>query len=239
MSKREQLRKERRAQAEAAESKQKRVRTFLVFAGVIAVSVAFVVGAILLQLDKKETSGSDEKIEKLLAGIPQKGLRLGNPDAPRVLLEWGDMQCAACASFANDELPEIIRQEVRPGKLQIEFRQWPILGPESNRVGRAALAASLQNRYWQFLEYYYTVQTPSPSDELLEKTARRAGVEDIEKWKKDIDLPRWEEEMLLNDEAATEYGFSGTPSFATKQGKEITPLGISAPGELLTQLQEK
>lgn len=178
-------------------------------------------------------------VDQLLRGIPQEGLRLGDPDADLLLVEWADLECPSCRDFAQGELSEIIRKEVRPGRLQIELRQWPILGPSSTEAARAALAASLQNRYWQFVEYYYASQGEEVTDEFLESVAREAGVPDIEKWKKDREDPRWDDELLRNDSDALRFDFQGTPSFALQRsGKKLQPLQISSPGELLRRLQE-
>jgi protein-disulfide isomerase len=200
-------------------------------------ALALLVGFLLLSPGGKEDPGQD--IEKMLEGIPQEGLRLGDPSAKVVLIEWGDMQCPSCAEFAQNQLPQIIKNKVRPGKVAIEFRQWPILGPDSTLVAEAALAASLQDKYWQFIEYYYKKQKSGskPSEDLLRSVAELSGV-DIDRWQKDRDPSRWQEELLRNDDQALKYSFTGIPSFAIKKGGSPRPLSLSSLDDLFAELDE-
>src|SRR6266516_6053805 len=46
----------------------------------------------------------------LLRGIPQSGATLGDPRAPVTLVEFADLQCTTCASFAEGSLSQIIRR---------------------------------------------------------------------------------------------------------------------------------
>ena len=113
-----------------------------------------------------------------------------------------------------------MEDEVRPGRANIEFQNWPILGPDSTVAAKAALAASLQGRYWEFIEYFYVNQGLEAddyvTDEFLTDIAEQAGVPDIDKWNEDRNLPRWENDILRNDEDAIRLNFGGTPAFALR-----------------------
>ena len=220
--KRKELKEKRLAaekQAKGGDQRQNVIKAiaavaFLAIVGVIVVVVVAGSGG-------GDSAKSDSEIDKLLNGIPQQGLVLGEPDAKATLVEFGDLQCPACRDFAENALPELIEDEVRPGRAKIEFLNWPILGPDSTTAGKAALAASLQGRYWQFLEFFYANQGTEGSgyvtDEFLTDIAEQAGVEDIDKWNEDRNLPKWEDQILATDEQAIELQFSGTPSFALRQ----------------------
>ena len=94
----------------------------------------------------------------LLAGIPQHGLVLGRLDAPVKLVEYGDLQCPICREFAVGTLPTIIRDYVRPGKVQLAFRGLAFLGPDSQKALRAVIAAGMQNRAWHLIDLLYRNQ---------------------------------------------------------------------------------
>jgi protein-disulfide isomerase len=94
----------------------------------------------------------------LLAGLPQRGIALGDPAAPAVLVEFADLQCPACAEFATGALPALIGRYVRSGRLQIQFRALDFIGADSTRAAAMALALSAQSRMWQFLELTYRNQ---------------------------------------------------------------------------------
>lgn len=116
----------------------------------------------------------------LLGGIPQHGNVLGSPAAPVRLVEYADPQCPYCAVYARDVLPTLIRDYVRPGKVQLVFRGLWFLGPDSGTALRTAVAAGAQNRFWNVLELLYRNQGPENAwvtDELLRAIVAGAGAD--------------------------------------------------------------
>ena len=116
--------------------------------------------------------GADETAA-LLDGIPQSGLRLGNPSAPVTLVEWADLQCPFCREFATAAFPALVRDYVRTGKVQIVFRGLAFLGPDSTKALQVALAAGIQDRLWNVVDLLYRNQGIENSgwatDELLHR----------------------------------------------------------------------
>lgn len=94
----------------------------------------------------------------LFAGIPQHGVSLGNPRAPVTLVEFGDLQCPSCASFASDALPGIVSRYVRPGRVRLVYRGLDFIGADSARAARMADALGEQGRLWQFVDLAYRNQ---------------------------------------------------------------------------------
>jgi protein-disulfide isomerase len=91
----------------------------------------------------------------LLNGIPQHGVVLGDRGAPVTLVEFGDLQCSACAVFAENTLAAIIARFVRSGKVQVVFRGLAFLGADSTRAARMAGALGEQGHLWQFIDLVY------------------------------------------------------------------------------------
>lgn len=239
--KRKELR-EKRLQAESkskgADQRQNLVKALAAIGFVAAIGVVVAVVLIVTgSSDEPETAKSSTDIEKLFAGIQQEGTVLGDPKAKVTVVEFGDLQCPACKQFADEAVPEIVNGPIRQGDARFEFRNWPILGPDSTTAAKASLAASVQGRFWQYIETFYAEQggegTGYITDEFLRDVAEKAGVEDLDKWEEDRNDPRWEEEIFQNDEAALDLGFTGTPSIAIDDGsgsltpvEDITPDGI-------------
>jgi protein-disulfide isomerase len=109
----------------------------------------------------------------LLAGIPQRGTRLGSPDAPVTLVEYADLQCPYCAEWAQKVLPVIVRDYVRPEKVQLEFRGLAFIGPDSTVALRTVLAAAAQNRLWNTLDLIYRNQGTENTGWLTDPFVRR------------------------------------------------------------------
>lgn len=234
---RQQKRKELREKRLQAESKggagdgRQNLTKAIAAAGFIAV-IGIVVAVVLIVTGgsgEPDTTKSSSEIDKLFAGIQQDGTVLGDPKAKVTLVEFGDLQCPACKQFADEAVPEIVNGPIRQGKARFEFRNWPILGPDSTTAAKASLAASVQGRYWQFIETFYAEAGSEGSgyitDEFLRTVAEKSGVEDLDKWEEDRNDPRWEDEIFQNDEAALNLGFTGTPSIAIDDGSgELTPV---------------
>jgi protein-disulfide isomerase len=148
--------------------------------GALLVSVAAIAAVLIAVLSSGGTSGlapgkpvpGERETLALLAGIPQRGIALGDPAAPAVLVEFGDLQCPACAEFATGALPRVIGRYVRSGRLEIEFRALDFIGADSRRAATMAVALSEQSRMWQFLELAYRNQGLENSGYVTDKYLR-------------------------------------------------------------------
>ena len=123
-----------------------------------AVTIAVLTGGSTAQLAPgKPVPGAPQTLA-LFAGIPQHGISLGNPGAPVTLVEFGDLQCPACAAYAHDALPSIVNRYVRDGRVQLVFRNLDSLGLDSARAARMAGAVGEQNHLWEFIDLMYKNQ---------------------------------------------------------------------------------
>ncbi len=127
-------------------------------AAIVAVLVAvFTSGSTSELRPGKPVPGTAPTIS-MLRGVPQQGTALGRSDAPVTLIEYGDLQCPSCASFATEELPGLISAYVRSGELRILYRPLDLIGSDSLRAARMALALAAQDRLWQFIDLMYRNQ---------------------------------------------------------------------------------
>jgi len=214
---------------------------FLTLAGVLVLIVITAAGS---------GDGGDTEIEdkaavaKLLDGIPQQQMTLGDPEAPVELIEFGDLQCPVCATYSEDVLPQIMETQVRKGTVKIDFRNLTIIGPESVGAGAAALAAGEQRHGWSFVDLFYRNQGDENSgyaddDAFLRAIAKAAGVHNLSKW--DAERAEMTPKVEETSQEAANFGFDGTPSFAIKgpQTGGIKLLGFpGSAGELEDAIEE-
>jgi protein-disulfide isomerase len=236
-------RREQRLQEETKVDSGER-RTRLLQFGAGAVFLAIVAVVILIVVNGNKDSGGDAQsldgvasIDEMVGGIPQKELVLGDPKAKVELIEYGDLQCPVCKSYAEDFLPQIIEGQVRDGQARLTFRNFAFLGEQSAPAGAAALAAGNQGRGWQFLELFYRNQGRENSgyadDEFLTAVAKGAGVKDIAKWNEERKSPKLTNEVSATTAEAGRLGLTGTPSFALKGPEGLKLLGTpSTPEEV-------
>jgi protein-disulfide isomerase len=206
----------------------------------VAAGAAFLVIAVVLVLivvNSSSGDGGDTNLEgnadvnRLLKGIPQKGMVLGDPEAPVELIEFGDLQCPFCAGYAKEILPAIIEKQVKRGEVKIEFRNFTIIGPQSTPAGAAALAAGAQGRGWNYIELFYRNQGREDSgyadDDFLEAVAKGAGVKDIAKWNEDrAELTAAVEETTAE---AEKLGLNGTPTLLIRGPNTDGPEVLGTP----------
>jgi protein-disulfide isomerase len=119
-------------------------------------------------------------VAALLKGIPQSGFVLGDPKAPVTLIEYIDLQCPDCLQFEETELKPLIDNYVRTGKLKIKMQPWSILDRtpdvhDSDRGQKATIAASMQNKGFNFAQVLYdnqgTEETGWMNDAMISRVA--------------------------------------------------------------------
>jgi protein-disulfide isomerase len=184
--------------------------------------------------------------ERLLAGIPQDGLSLGDPEAPVTVVEFVDLQCPFCGQFARESLADIVERYVRPGKVRLELRPVRFIGPDSARAALAVAAAADQDRAWQFSELFFHNQGVENSGYVTPSFIRRVatGVEglDVDRLTADMRAKSVERELDRSERLAARLRLGGTPSFYAARGDgelkelEIPRLSSAAVAEQIDEL---
>jgi protein-disulfide isomerase len=165
------LREQREAAERQLEQRERRRRRLATLAGILLGAAALVAIAVAAGsagsskpsglVSGSKSSATVSAVSSLLRGIPQSGTRLGRPTAPVTMDYYGDLQCPVCRDFTLTSLPQVIKNDVRAGKLQIRYRSLETATPDPATFQTqqvAALAAGRQNRLWQFVELFYRQQ---------------------------------------------------------------------------------
>jgi protein-disulfide isomerase len=232
---REQARTERKAAEQAAAAGAARRRRMTQLGGAVAVVVVAIV-AILIA-----TSGGSSKtkpppfehptqekpvkeavaaVTSELNGIPQTGSVLGKPTAPVTMAYFGDLECPICKEFTLGALPKVIQNDVRTGKLKVDYRnlETATREPETFRNQQsAALAAGKQNKGWYYIELFYHLQGAEGSGYVTEKylqgLAEATPGLNLTKWTADRADQSFQATIATDAQEANNAGFNGTPSF--------------------------
>ncbi len=237
---RDKRREQRLAEESKVGVKDRRTRLLQMAAGAVFLVIVAVVVVIVVSSSGSDGSGDSEleevaTVNKLLTGIPQEGLVLGDSSAPVELIEFGDLQCPVCKEYSEEILPDVIDNKVKSGEAKIDFRNFTIISEESIPAGAAAIAAGNQGRGWNYIELFYRNQGEERSgyvtDQFMTSIAKGAGVKDIARWNKERKDPKTVKEVEETFAEAQKFGFNGTPSFAI-QGPGTN--GVELPGTLQT-----
>ncbi|HFA59675.1 MAG TPA: DsbA family protein [Rhodospirillales bacterium] len=138
----------------------------------------------------------------------------GNPDGDVTIVEFFDYRCPYCKRVA----PTVRELLERDGNIRMVYKEWPILGPDSEFAARAALAARKQGRYLELHERL--MGSKRVDEESVMAAARELGL-DLERLRADMRAPETEAHLAATMELANRLGITGTPAFVV--GEELIP----------------
>lgn len=191
---------------------------------VLGVVVVFLLGYMLTsqrgahQSTPQHTQTQQENpLAKLARRTPGDPLAIGKPDAPVVMLNYGDYRCPFCAKFSRDIEPELVKRYVDTGVLRLEWRDFPSFGEESLEAAKAGRAAAAQGKFWQYLGAIYHEAPPRghpslPHDKLIDY-AKQVGITDIPKFEADMHNPATDAAIQADAHQGAQIGVSTTPTF--------------------------
>jgi protein-disulfide isomerase len=243
--------REERMQAEAARARQR--RRLWQLGGALGLAAVVVVAVVLAfgggddgkkKLRSGETLAGQIEANARFDGIPQKGVALGDPDAPVTLVEFADLQCPFCMRYTIDVMPTLVAKYVKTGKVRMVFRDVAFLGTDSVRAQQMAAAAGLQNKLWEFIDIFYNNQgqenTSYVSDEFLMKIGNAVDGLDAEKAFDDRGIASIQRQLVEAQQEWQSYGLSGTPSFVMgRTGGDYEPVLEDNEGPTVELMSER
>jgi protein-disulfide isomerase len=142
----------------------------------------------------------------------------GNAEGDVTLVEFFDYHCGYCRRVVGS-LRALSEQD---NNLRIVFKEFPILGEDSVRAARAALASERQGLYMPF--HFALMGASDLSMDGIMQTAAGVGI-DTEQLAADMQLPEIQAEISANYALARELGIEGTPAFVV--GEQLIPGAVS------------
>lgn len=179
-------------------------------AAAIAGAIAVVVVIIVVSVVTQGGGGIDR-----LDNIPVEGRIRGSADAPVVIWEFADFQCAHCKTFAETTAEQIEEEYVAEGLVSVEFRNMAFIGAESVLAAEAALCAADQDKFWDYHDLLFSKQAGTDRGAFSPERLRRfAG--DLELNQEEFDVcfngRTYADEVEKETEAARDAGVDSTPT---------------------------
>lgn len=175
------------------------------------------------ELQKKEQAESASKAQEAIGKNRDKLYNdpdspvLGNPKGDVTIVEFFDYRCGFC-KVVNDSLTKFLEQDK---KVRVVLKEYPILGSDSVRASKVALAAFKQDKDKYAKLHDALMRTKENlTEEVLFKAAKSAGL-DVDKIKKEMDDPSIEKMIQANKNLGEQAGAHGTPTFII--GDQVYP----------------
>jgi protein-disulfide isomerase len=137
---------------------------------------------------------------------PFAGAWAGAKDGDVVLVEFFDYACGFCRK-SNSDVERLLAEDSR---LKVVWRDWPVLGPDSEAAARTSLAAARQGKFKPFHDALFA--RGRPSAEAVAEAAKAAGLDPAaaERSRASQDSTH---ELARNYQLASQLRASGTPTF--------------------------
>lgn len=137
---------------------------------------------------------------------PFAGAWAGAEDGDVVLVEFFDYACPYCKA----SVPDVKRLLDEDKQLKVVWRDFPVLGPDSEEAALASLAAAQQGRYQSFYDRMFAASRPSREGVI--RAVRAAGLNEV-RAAEAMKSPDIQAEIEKNLDLGRTLGLTGTPSY--------------------------
>lgn len=161
------------------------------------------------------------EISRPIDKVPAKETAAGDPAAPVKLEVYADFQCPACAFYATDIEPLILKNYVENGKVYLIFRAFsfidkPTALKESHKAAEAAFCAMDQNAFWKYHDILFANQTGENVGDFVDKRlvafAEKIGL-DKTVFKDCLNSGKYAQRVEDEYQLGQQAGVDSTPSF--------------------------
>lgn len=131
----------------------------------------------------------------------------GNPNGKIIIVEFFDYQCPHCI-----EMTPILEGLIKSNSdVKVVFKEFPIRGPASELAAKAALAAKMQGRYFDFHKGLMAANKVLTQEDIY-KIAQQVGL-NVDKLKTDMNSDAVSKEIKEDYKLAQSLQLIGTPAF--------------------------
>ncbi|MCS7259652.1 MAG: DsbA family protein [Anaerolineae bacterium] len=217
--------------------------------GITTAQIALVIGAVvvavalLIVLNSSRLRRAAGVVFTYPTGVTQDGSPYkGAPEAPLKLELYSDFLCGHCADFAN-VLEAISKDYIETGKLQVIFRNFAFLTPESVRAAEASLCALDQSpaSFWQYHDLLYASRgggIAAYTTVRLKAYAQELGL-DTQAFNRCLDSRAKAAQIQADLDAGRQAGVDGTPTWFLNDQKHVGAMSEGDLRQLLDSLLSK
>ena len=154
-------------------------------------------------MDRLRERESAQAIDRHRAALetPFHGAWAGAADGDVVLVEFFDYACGYCRA-SNPDVERLLREDRR---LKVVWRDYPVLGPDSDQAAIASLAAARAGRFRVFHDTLFATARPTAAAIATAREAAAVGEAAL--------TPEFRAELERNFELGRAIGATGTPTF--------------------------
>jgi protein-disulfide isomerase len=200
--------KDKRKNERLAEVARKKKMRLIMLIVVAIIAVAVIVLAIIQANQPKKGFPFD------YASQPT----IGQANAPIKMVEFGDFKCPVCKTFAATVYPQLKKDFIDTGKVQMSFINFSFI-KGSTPAAIAAESVYHQNKeaFWPYYDAIYKNQQDELADwatsEFLSNLAKTEKLPvDYDLLKKDIDGKVYEKDVTSDNSIASRTKITGTPA---------------------------
>ena len=183
-----------------------------IWVGVAVVVMVAIFGLAMLVNSPTSTTSTSNLTAPLKT---DKDFSKGDEKSKVNLIEYGDFQCPACASY-QPVVKQLLAAE--GNKLHFVYRYFPLTNVHQNAhiSAQAGFAANIQGKFWEMSDKLFDTQNdwaelPNPQDTFV-GYAKQLGL-NTDQFKKDINSSKANKFVDDSLNAATTLGLNSTPSF--------------------------
>lgn len=154
----------------------------------------------LEKLRARETS-SVVVANRAMIEAPFAGAWAGAKDGDVTLVEFFDYACAFCRK-SNADVERLLKEDP---KLKVVWRDWPVLGPDSEAAARVSLAAAQAGKFRDFHDALFAAGRPTP--DAVMKAQAAVGIAGT------APAEAGTSEIAKNTQLAAALRATGTPTF--------------------------
>jgi protein-disulfide isomerase len=187
-----------------------------------------IVGLIIWGLVAAQQKALREEASLVLPGeIVATDHTMGSTEAPVTLVEYGDFECPACATY--HPLVKKVLASYGPNELRFVFRHFP-LQQHKNAIpaALAAEAAGKQGKFWEMYNILYEKQdewtTGTSTEKIFAGYAGSMGL-DLAKFAADQKDKELLEHIYNDFKGGVKAGINSTPTFFINGKKIPSPQG--------------